>query len=216
MDLHRTCDLLNGLIKLDFDAIEAYEAALRRLDGEIVRTCLVAFLDDHRRHTRDLSELVRQFGGTPATVPGLMRVLIEGAVGDRRPGARQGRPAGDEPGRSLRQPLVRGGAGEAVGRFALLRPGAPQRRRRTSAQGLDRRGAHRGRPGSRRAIRRETTRRPPSAPDLFRTAYGHKSPAAEPDPRRFSWNSAQPYEAVCSDGVPVPSPDGCCDGRKPK
>lgn len=80
MDMHRTCDLLNGLIRLDFDAIEAYEAALSRLDGEIIRTCLVAFLEDHRRHVRELSDQVRQFGGTPATGPGLMGALIEGAV----------------------------------------------------------------------------------------------------------------------------------------
>jgi rubrerythrin len=80
MDMDKTCGLLNGLIKLDFDAIEAYEAALKRLEGEIVRMRLVGFMEDHRRHTRDLAAQVRDLGGLPATGPGLMRVLVEGTV----------------------------------------------------------------------------------------------------------------------------------------
>jgi rubrerythrin len=80
MDTDKTCDLLNGLIKLDFDAIAAYEAALRRLDGEGVRRRLAEFTEDHRRHTRELSDQVSQLGGTPANGPGLMRILVEGTV----------------------------------------------------------------------------------------------------------------------------------------
>lgn len=80
MDMDKTCGLLNGLIRLDYDAIEAYEAALKRLEGEVLRTRLVGFLEDHRRHTRELSVRVHEMGGLPATRPGLMRVLVEGTV----------------------------------------------------------------------------------------------------------------------------------------
>ena len=37
-DRERVCDLLNDLIKLDYDAIEAYEAAVKRTDDQTIRS----------------------------------------------------------------------------------------------------------------------------------------------------------------------------------
>ena len=74
------CEKLNDLIQLDFDAIEAYEAAIERLDSPDYRTQLQMFMRDHERHTVNLSEQVRMLGGTPATKGDFMRVLTKGKV----------------------------------------------------------------------------------------------------------------------------------------
>ena len=76
----KVCDALNDLIKLDFDAIEAYEAAIKRTDDETIRNRLMEFLQDHQRHTQNLGQEVRKLGGVPATGPGMMRMLTEGSV----------------------------------------------------------------------------------------------------------------------------------------
>jgi len=74
------CEKLNDLIQLDFDAIEAYEAAIERLDSSEYRTQLQMFMRDHERHTVNLAEQVRMLGGTPATKADFMRVLTKGKV----------------------------------------------------------------------------------------------------------------------------------------
>lgn len=80
MDNDDVADVLNGLIRLDFDAIEAYEAAIRRADDQAIRSQLAEFLQDHQRHTVNLAEEVRRLGEKPVDGPGLMRMLTEGAV----------------------------------------------------------------------------------------------------------------------------------------
>lgn len=76
-DPHR---LLEELIKLDYDAIEAYEAAIERLSDLEYQRQLIAFCDDHRRHTRNLAEHLRQIGLAPPTGPDVKRVLTKGKV----------------------------------------------------------------------------------------------------------------------------------------
>lgn len=71
---------LNELIALDFDAIEAYQAAIDRLEDSGARAKLQEFMRDHERHTRNLSELVRQHGGRPRTGPDAKRFLTKGKV----------------------------------------------------------------------------------------------------------------------------------------
>lgn len=71
---------LNDLIELDFDAIEAYTAAVARLKNPDYRYQLEAFCGDHERHTRNLSVLVRRMGGEPAKGPDAMRLLTKGKV----------------------------------------------------------------------------------------------------------------------------------------
>lgn len=74
------CKELNELVRLDFDAIKAYQAAIERLDSAEYRRRLGEFLVDHERHTVELAEEVRALGGVPDDGPGAMRLLTTGAV----------------------------------------------------------------------------------------------------------------------------------------
>ncbi len=73
-------DTLNNLIQLDYDAIEAYEAAIDRLDSAEYKARLKQFRDDHARHTRDLGAVVTELGGTPARQGGAKSMLTRGKV----------------------------------------------------------------------------------------------------------------------------------------
>lgn len=73
-------DTLNNLIELDFDAIEAYQAAIDRLDDGTAKEQLRQFMGDHQRHTRELGEIVRELGGTPPTQGDFKRYLTKGKV----------------------------------------------------------------------------------------------------------------------------------------
>lgn len=71
---------LNDLIQLDFDAIEAYQAAIERLESADCRQHLETFMRDHERHTVNLAEQVSLLGGTPKTKGDFMAVLTKGKV----------------------------------------------------------------------------------------------------------------------------------------
>ena len=73
-------DKLNDLIQLDHDAIEAYDAAIERLNNRNVSQKLMEFRNDHERHTRNLSAQVSRLGGTPAHGPDIKRFLTKGKV----------------------------------------------------------------------------------------------------------------------------------------
>ena len=60
-------DLLNRIMELDQEATEAYRAAVQRVADSRDRGRIVAFLDDHLRHMEDLSALLRDLGGEPAS-----------------------------------------------------------------------------------------------------------------------------------------------------
>jgi uncharacterized protein (TIGR02284 family) len=72
--------LLRDLIELDYDAIEAYKAAIERLKQQADRTQLGVFLEDHRRHVADLSAYLRQLGVEPPVSGDIKRVLTKGKV----------------------------------------------------------------------------------------------------------------------------------------
>ena len=76
-DLH---SLVKNLIELDYDAIQAYEAAIARLTREGQRRQLMEFRDDHQRHIEELSRVLRDGGRTPPKGPDLKRLLMEGKV----------------------------------------------------------------------------------------------------------------------------------------
>jgi uncharacterized protein (TIGR02284 family) len=71
---------LNSLIELDFDAIEAYQAAIERLKNASEKTKLREFMGDHQRHIADLSPLVTELGGNPAQQADFKKVLTKGKV----------------------------------------------------------------------------------------------------------------------------------------
>jgi len=78
MDTREVCDKLNDLIKLDVDAVRAYDQALEACTIDEVVARLTDFRADHDRHIRDLSEQVRALGGEPDVRRDWKGFLIEG------------------------------------------------------------------------------------------------------------------------------------------
>jgi uncharacterized protein (TIGR02284 family) len=81
--------LLNALLELDLDAIEAYRAACERLKNESDKTQLSSFQADHERHVRELRPFIAQMNERPAIGPDAKvllakgKVVLAGLVGDR-------------------------------------------------------------------------------------------------------------------------------------
>jgi uncharacterized protein (TIGR02284 family) len=83
-------EMLQHLIALDYDAAEAYQAAIDRLDTQEYKLRLAEFKADHERHIRELTPVVQQMGGDPPTGPdstkGLMakgKVALANLMGDK-------------------------------------------------------------------------------------------------------------------------------------
>lgn len=72
--------LLNALIELDFDAIEAYRAAIDKLENAGDKSQLQSFMADHQRHVTDLQPLVVGLGEKPAEKADVKAVLTKGKV----------------------------------------------------------------------------------------------------------------------------------------
>jgi uncharacterized protein (TIGR02284 family) len=86
----RLTDLITDLIKLDYDAIDAYNAAIERLDNKTFASSLRSFRDDHQRHTQNLKPFLRELGGGEAPAKGDAKsmlasgkVKIAALVGDK-------------------------------------------------------------------------------------------------------------------------------------
>lgn len=73
-------DMLNQLIELDFDAIEAYRTAVARMKDDGDRRQLALFMADHERHTRELTAMVQQLGEVPSAGPDMKKLLTSGKV----------------------------------------------------------------------------------------------------------------------------------------
>jgi uncharacterized protein (TIGR02284 family) len=61
----KVISIVNDLIQLDIDAVHAYGQAIDNIEDSVVRGRLLEFQNDHERHIRELSQLVRDQGGTP-------------------------------------------------------------------------------------------------------------------------------------------------------
>jgi len=72
--------LVEDLIKLDFAAIDAYDAAITRLSSSEFKRQLAEFRDDHTEHTRVLGAWMRQQGDTPPEGAGPKQLLSTGKV----------------------------------------------------------------------------------------------------------------------------------------
>lgn len=80
---------LKDLIELDFDAIEAYEAAINRLDNKEYKAKLSEFKSDHERHVRELSAVLKKHGEEAPTGPSIGKqwltkgkVILGNIIGD--------------------------------------------------------------------------------------------------------------------------------------
>ncbi|MGN6670680.1 MAG: DUF2383 domain-containing protein [Candidatus Nucleicultricaceae bacterium] len=52
-------EAVQSLIELDYDAIQAYEAAINRLENENYKRAMSEFKTDHERHIKELGEYLR-------------------------------------------------------------------------------------------------------------------------------------------------------------
>jgi uncharacterized protein (TIGR02284 family) len=70
--------LLNRLIQLHYDAIDACKAAVARVEDPRARLQLSATLEDHRGHVDELAVVVRNLGGEPASPSDLRPLRMKG------------------------------------------------------------------------------------------------------------------------------------------
>lgn len=80
---------LNDLLRLDHDAIGAYQVAIDRLDDQDYVRQIQGFRRDHERHVEELNQAIAALGGIPENSPHATGVLKKGlqavasAGGDR-------------------------------------------------------------------------------------------------------------------------------------
>lgn len=73
-------DALYELCELDFDAVEAYEAAVNRLKKESFKQKLMEFKKDHERHITEISTLLEKHQVKAPEGPSLKGLLTQGKV----------------------------------------------------------------------------------------------------------------------------------------
>lgn len=73
-------DLLEDLIQLDYDAADAYQAAIDRLEDSRSREALSEFKRDHLRHITELGDILSDMGGTPPREGDMKSILAKGKV----------------------------------------------------------------------------------------------------------------------------------------
>jgi len=73
-------DAIQDLVELDYDAVEAYAAAIKRIDNESYKAQLREFKADHERHIKELSELLRRRGEDVPEGPSGKQWLTKGKV----------------------------------------------------------------------------------------------------------------------------------------
>jgi uncharacterized protein (TIGR02284 family) len=71
-------ELLEDLIHLDYDAADAYQAAIDRLGDGRFRYALAEFKRDHLRHISELSDILSSLGRTPPKAGDMKGILAKG------------------------------------------------------------------------------------------------------------------------------------------
>jgi rubrerythrin len=71
---------LQELLELDYDAIEAYETAINRIEDSEFKSKLNDFKMDHQRHVTDISALLRSHNAKVPNGPDLKQWLTKGKV----------------------------------------------------------------------------------------------------------------------------------------
>lgn len=71
---------IKDLIELDYDAVEAYEAALNRLDREEYKKKLDEFKADHERHIEELSTYLKVKNEKAPESGSMKQLLTQGKV----------------------------------------------------------------------------------------------------------------------------------------
>ncbi len=71
---------LTHLVTLEYNAIEAYEAAINRLDDSECKKKLEEFMADHKRHTETVGAHLKSMNESVPDEPGLKSILTQGKV----------------------------------------------------------------------------------------------------------------------------------------
>lgn len=79
MERKDAIDKISDLLKLDVDAVHAYNEAIEKIDVQEVRNQLSKYRDDHQRHVSDLTQILHNMGAEiPEQKPDFKGLLIEG------------------------------------------------------------------------------------------------------------------------------------------
>jgi uncharacterized protein (TIGR02284 family) len=73
-------DLLEDLVQLDYDAADAYQAAIDRLENSSFRSALAEFKRDHLRHITELGDILSSMGRAPPKEGDMKALLTKGKV----------------------------------------------------------------------------------------------------------------------------------------
>lgn len=73
-------DGIKHLVQLDYDAIEAYDAAIERLRDENYREKIKSFRGDHERHVKTFTEYLKDMDYEYPQGPSLKSILTQGKV----------------------------------------------------------------------------------------------------------------------------------------
>lgn len=73
-------DAVSDLIELDYDAIEAYNAAIEKLENGNYKDKLRIFRDDHKRHVQEFSDFLKSQGKMPPAGPSGKQWITKGKV----------------------------------------------------------------------------------------------------------------------------------------
>lgn len=73
-------DLLTDLVQLDYDAADAYQAAIDRIQNTGFRSVLASFKQDHLRHIDELGLCLTRMGKVPPQEGDMKSYLTQGKV----------------------------------------------------------------------------------------------------------------------------------------
>jgi rubrerythrin len=82
-------DAVKDLIELEYDAVEAYKAAIERLESKQYKDKMTEFLKDHERHIREFSSILKKHNEEAPQGPDMTKhwlaegkVVLAGLIGD--------------------------------------------------------------------------------------------------------------------------------------
>ncbi len=65
MDNKEIADKLISICQLDIDAIHAYAKSNKNIEQSDIKNSIARFQGDHERHVKELSDMIRSYGGQP-------------------------------------------------------------------------------------------------------------------------------------------------------
>lgn len=73
-------EILQDLIELEYDALEAYNTAIDRISEKAYKDKLEEFREDHKNHIKELTDIIGQYGVDVPEGPSMKQWLTSGKV----------------------------------------------------------------------------------------------------------------------------------------